>query len=206
MRPTTLFSLAALLVACADPGSAGQGEVSDAPEPSPTSAPLTEEPTEPALAHACFAEPLSVEVGRGDSDHVPVAPGDPVTMVNGPQQGWHIDVSGFVEGASDVVEIEAVVRVVDADWIIAGLEQQPVRTALVGWSEDECAGTFYGLRLYLDDNGPHSYDTICALAGAAVDIEVSLTDLSDPDGERTHETTGLGTLALDPNDIEPCGG
>ena len=206
MRPTTLISLAALLVACSDPSGASTSEVpGGTPEPSPTSAPLTDEPTEPTLAHACFADALDVEVGRGGQGELPTESGAPHTLVHGQQGGWHIDLSGYVYGVTDLVKVAATVRVVDDDWIIGGLEQEPLRTALVAWSESECSGSFYGLRLYIDDNGPHNLDTICALEGAAVEVEVTVTDLLDPTGERTKTVIDEGVLSLDPADVEPCG-
>lgn len=165
-------------------------------EPGPTAA------TEPA--HPCFAETMTVAVGEGLLDHAELLPGDPITLVHGGQGGWHVDLTGRVEGTTDLVAVEATLRLLSDDRIIAGLEQQPLRTALVDWDEASCSGEFFGLRSYVDDNGPHTLDTMCTLEGEPAAIEIVLSDLSDPDQARVVASVVDVVIGLDANDASYC--
>jgi len=52
----------------------------------------------------CTDLPSAVELGTGESAHVPASEGDEVVMVHGPQGGWHVWLSfGLVNLGPDVV-------------------------------------------------------------------------------------------------------
>lgn len=201
------------LVAACDPATDAPAE--EAP-PSATSAPTTASSTAPVVdtgsatlspeVEACIAEPMAFVVGEGLQEHATLAHGDPVTLVHGGQGGWHLDLTGRVAGSSDLVSAGGLVQLVDDGRIIGGLEQQPVRTALVGWSPDDCAGDLFGLRMFVDDNGPHDIDSMCLLEGAAAELHIEVQDLLDPDPGNVVATTLEVSLALDPTDWAYCHG
>lgn len=155
-------------------------------------------------AHACHTGTPTLSIGNGAGMFTPLATGADVVLVHGPQGGWHIDLGGEVSGFSDLVEVEGYVRVAGEGRTIAGEEQQPSRLALVGWSDSTCSGTFYDVRAFVDDEGQSTLDYICALDGAPLEIEITVTDLADPTGAWSATETLSAVAALDPNDVEPC--
>jgi hypothetical protein len=202
MRPTPLLAALCLAACGAPPSSLTGTEPGDTAEPLTTTTQPGTTPSTPVAA--CSSGPLELEVGNGDVSHIQLSPGDPVMMVNGPQQGWHIDVSGYLSGISELVQIETTVTVADDAQVIGGSDQLPVRTALVGWSEGDCAGSFYGVRVFVDGLESQAPDAICPYAGVPLEVTVTVSDLMNPTRwvESTIEVIGM----LDPRDVEVCGG
>lgn len=64
-------------------------------------------------------EGVRVEVGLGLDRFVPVADGDPIELVFGPQGGWHVDLAARVYGANEADEIILSFRVYQPDGQIA---------------------------------------------------------------------------------------
>src|SRR5690349_18644648 len=54
---------------------------------------------------ACASGDIAVDVGTGDDAYVPLADGDTVTMVHGPQGGWHVETGGLVTNSEPEVAI-----------------------------------------------------------------------------------------------------
>jgi hypothetical protein len=158
--------------------------------------------TDTDVVHACHSEPQQLTIGSGAGLFSPLSAGDPVVLVHGPQGGWHIDIGGAVSGFSDLVEVAALVTVVGEGRTIAGEGQQPSRIALVGWSESSCSGEFYDIRAFVDDDGIDTLEEVCPLAGVDLQIDLTVSDLTDPTVSVT-ETLQV-TAALDPVDEQPC--
>jgi hypothetical protein len=154
-------------------------------------------------ATGCAAGGMSVSAGTGAAAVEPLTDGGRVVMVHGPQGGWHIDVAGVVDNTEEAVSIAAIFT--DAGGMpVAGVDQLPVRLALVGWSADGCSGEFYGQRIFLDDVTENvTQADICDLDGQPLTLELTVTALSgDP---APSATTTVDVIAvLDAVDLEPC--
>lgn len=92
---------------------------------------------------ACMNEAATVELGTGDTGFVPLADGDHVTMVHGPQGGWHVLASARVAYTLDVV---AITYTIDA----LGSEVSWNRYVVDLVPEDTCVGAYAGMYGYLD--------------------------------------------------------
>src|SRR5262245_451930 len=56
---------------------------------------------EDSAIEGCSADDLTLDVGTGADMYVPLADGDHVTLVHGPQGGWHVEAAGFVHNTED---------------------------------------------------------------------------------------------------------
>jgi hypothetical protein len=59
----------------------------------------------------CFGSAPEAEIGSGESEWVSLSEGDPVTMVHGPQGGWHMLGSLWAANLEQIVEIEFTITV-----------------------------------------------------------------------------------------------
>lgn len=189
MRGTGLLGL--LAVGCV-PGSTGVSATDDGPGPAVRDCPSA----------------LAVQAGTGEDGFVALEPLDTVTMVHGPQGGWHVDTSGLVTGSTGQVSAAPRLVLRDSGETIAG-DQQPQYLALVDYRDAECDGTFYGVRAFLDDQmeardtATTPQEVICGYAGRIAELTVDVGDLT------TEETTSAAvevTLELDPRDLDACAG
>ena len=80
------------LVGCGAP--AADTEIVDTDGSTPSSVDTDVDLTEDS--GTCWDRALQVEVGGGITAYVPLATGDGVVMVHGPQGGWHIDAGARV--------------------------------------------------------------------------------------------------------------
>jgi len=196
MEPVMRLYLVALVaMACTEPlveGPAGSPLDTGPTAPAPPDIPVADYP--------CATGALALELGTGVTAFAPLTPGEGVVMVDGPQTGWHVDVGGSLVGAPQLVEIDAVLYGDDGTLLFG--DQAPVRTALVGWGEDACEGSFYGLRSM---SGPSlDLEQVCALEGRSGTLVVTVTDLqAQPPVSVTGELTIA--FALDPIDEPLCG-
>lgn len=60
-------------------------------------------------AATCEDAPSAVEVGNGGVDHAPFEDGAPITMVHGPQGGWHVWVSIALTNFDPAVDIHVTI-------------------------------------------------------------------------------------------------
>lgn len=139
-------------------------------------------------------EEVSVAVGTGDAAYVPLEPGDEVTMVHGPQGGWHILGSVLVQNTAPIVSLRFTIHTVEGGALIA---DNTYRVLLV--DAPPCGGSFPGMYAYLN---------VSALAEGEADTPPELLDgarlkmrVEADDGEGG---VGAGELeviaALDPVD------
>ena len=56
-------------------------------------------------ADPCFADAPLIQIGDGTMEFIPVAEGAKVTMIHGPQGGWHIAASVMVHHTDRIVEM-----------------------------------------------------------------------------------------------------
>lgn len=149
--------------------------------------------------HACDA-PLRIELGTGETAYAPLVEGQEVVMVHGPQGGWHVDVAARVHHVGQYVAVTPALHLVAHQEQIAG-DQQAEYLELPDWTEEGCAGTFWGKRAFLDDHPGTDQRFICSLAGERAILSVVVVDLED---QRQARASGEVTLALDPNDEPWC--
>lgn len=93
----------------------------------------------------CENPVVAVEIGTGDQSFEPLADGDPVTMVHGPQGGWHVWGSLRATGFAALVDIRYTIEDLDSGVFVCD-QQYRVQTASVS----ECQGEYVGMFGYLD--------------------------------------------------------
>lgn len=154
----------ALFTGCTDPSTSDDGT-------GPTASTAFSGDT----GHPC-GSPRMV-LGHGTDTHVPLAKGDGVVLVHGPQNGWHVDLSAELWRPGEVMGFEGTITTVKGAVQIAG--DQPA--IYVGFEGVEgCSTQTAGLRLFVDDvtapkGGYQAF--VCSLADAALDIVLTGTDI-----------------------------
>lgn len=112
--------------------------------PSPDPGPAGARSDSGALPTGCFANEAMVDVGTGATAFEPLAEGDPVVMVHGPQGGWHLLGSVRTHNMTEVVRIRFEVVVEDTGAVVAD-NSLYVQTLPDG----DCAGVYPGMYAYL---------------------------------------------------------
>jgi hypothetical protein len=92
----------------------------------------------------CFASAPTIQIGGGDTTYEELSAGDAVTMVHGPQGGWHMLASVWAENFDQIVEIDYTITVLETGAVIS---DNSYRVALV--TQGECGGYFPGMYGYL---------------------------------------------------------
>lgn len=125
----------------------------------------------------CAAGDPCVEVGNGDTSHAPLADGDHVVMVHGPQGGWHVWGSLETANMSDIVSIHFTIDVKDTG----------ARVSDNNYNVQMVAGgggyVYYGLFGFLNADDPATSDVVeippDVLAGKTFNICMDVTDAND---------------------------
>lgn len=94
----------------------------------------------------CFADPASVEVGTGDSDFEVIESGAAITMVHGPQGGWHMLGSVRTHNMSEIVRVHFTVTHDESGVVVA---DNTYNVATI-YDEAACVGVYPGMYGYLD--------------------------------------------------------
>jgi len=142
----------------------------------------------------CTSTPATVEVGTGAKAFEPLADGADVTMVHGPQGGWHVLARARVANTLDVVAIASPIDALAYDsevsWNRYVVKLQP---------EAACTGAYAGMYGYLDVQriAAGDLDTPPELL-AGTDLLLTLV-VEDTDG-RTATDTRTVVAQLDPAD------
>ena len=122
-----------------------------------------------------------IEVGNGEQEHVTIADGTVVTMVHGPQGGWHVWVSFRAHGLGDIVSDRVSLTDVTAGNVL--ISDYTHSEALVGSSYSECSGDCYGKFAYLPADDPDTADVDesppAYRSGHEFLLAVTATDLYD---------------------------
>lgn len=158
-------------------------------------------PTETGLSvgdsgDPCFRDAPTLEIGSGEVTWETLQAGDPVTMVHGPQGGWHILGSARVAHTDAIVRINFSITVQESGAVIAD------NTYTVQMIMDaDCEGYYPGMYGYLD---------VSALAEGELDTPPELLSetpvvlhmrVEDLNGRST--TAQLDVIAMpDPMDVE----
>ncbi|MEC7242477.1 MAG: hypothetical protein VXW32_14675 [Myxococcota bacterium] len=98
-----------------------------------------------SISDACRCEEASFDLGTGDAQFETVAEGEEVTMIYGPQGGWHIWGSVRVRNTRDVIKIHFTASdTVSQSYVV------DVTTQVALAMEDDCTGTYTGMYGFLD--------------------------------------------------------
>jgi len=148
----------------------------------------------------CFDSPASVIVGTGEDTWAYLPEDAPLTMVHGPQGGWHILGSAWVEGSEEVVDLHFVVSVVDeldddGEEVVVGENRYTIRLL----PAVDCVGYYPGMFVYLniselvdgDQDTPPEL-----LGGRSLRLWMAMEDAEG----RWAEDEQIVTAALDPQD------
>jgi len=152
------------------------------------------DPPETALADACACADPTVEIGSGASTFETVADGDAVTMVHGPQGGWHILGSARFANLLPIVSIHYTIAVEGREGFVS---DNLYRVQMV--QDTECEGYYPGMYGYLDVSALASGDADTPpelLGGAALVLRM---EVADTEGRTAFDELGL-VAALDPVD------
>lgn len=156
-----------------------------------------------SLGGGCTTEDITLAVGTGATAYEALADGDSVTMVHGPQGGWHVETAGLVANSEAEISILPALRSDSLGIEITGALQADYK-ALVGYDDTACSGTFYNTRAFIEtdrDTGPAGLDFVCGLAGETVTFSVVVEDIVSL-RQATAEVQVV--LELDPADVPEC--
>jgi len=149
----------------------------------------------------CFESPSSVIVGTGEETWAYLPEGAPLTMVHGPQGGWHILGSAWVSYTEEVVDLHFVVSVVDeldedGAEVVVGENRYTVRLL----PAVDCIGYYPGMFVYLNiealiDGELNTPPEL--LGGRSLRLWMAM---EDSEGRQAVDER-IVTAALDPQDV-----
>ncbi len=182
-------------------GDEGPGRTKDKEDVGPpieddTSTPTDDSGSNDDTGWTCTDGTPHLEVGTGEEGFEPLTTGQPVTMVHGPQGGWHILGSARVWNMEPIVDIQFRITAVDQDVVVA---ENVYRVATV--LESQCTGLFWGMYGYLDvhEMAEGEQDTPPELlAYEDLEMRMVITDRTGAEVESAIVVKGVP----DPRDIE----
>lgn len=186
-----MITLVLALVACSP--DEGPTETTGTPSPTPTGS----VPTADTAPDPCTVP--SVTVGTGVKAYKPLQDGDSVTVVFGPQGGWHVDVAGLVTGTEQIVSVLPSLTWSAKSQSLTGA-LAPLTLAQV--PTKPCGFTFFGVRAIFDDEllPKDAQAFVCGLDGEDAELEVTVTD---PVTGATATEGVTVTLTRDPKQVCP---
>jgi len=113
--------------------------------------------TQPVVTDPCELDGITVELGTGEEDYVPLEDGDTLTMVHGPQLGWHFITALQAYQSEEIMWYEVSGYDVETGELVCQHGTAPVNQRLE--AVDECRGTFLNIYCY----------TLIPMADALVD-------------------------------------
>ncbi len=154
---------------------------------------------ETELAATCACAEAAVEVGSGDTTYEALAEGSALTMVHGPQGGWHMLGGARFSNLYEIVSIHYTIEIA-ADGTVISDNNYRVQMVMDG----ECTGFYPGMYGYLDvtaleDGAADTPPEL--LGGVGLILRMEVTDL---EGRITADTLGV-VAALDPADVDDGG-
>jgi hypothetical protein len=143
-------------------------------------------------------EDIMLVLGIGAEEFAPVEAGDSVTLIHGPQGGWHLEAAGLVQQSAPEVSVQPRVIVPELDDLELVGQQGPTFVALVGYDPAVREGVFYNVRGLLDSD----QELVCSLAGLTLRYEITVAEFTT---DRTATASIDVVAALDPADEPLCG-
>ena len=99
----------------------------------------------PVKNDPCLEQAPTAEIGTGETQWIDLADGDGVTMVHGPQGGWHILASARVAHMGRNVQIQTTIVDIQSEATVA---DNTYDVALQ--MDSDCGGHYTGMYAYLD--------------------------------------------------------
>ncbi|MEQ1571636.1 MAG: hypothetical protein ABMA64_38765 [Myxococcota bacterium] len=155
---------------------------------------------EPATSDSSVTCPERAMVhGTGETAVEPLVVGQELTIVNGPQGGWHVWTAAELTGFGPEITVLGSVVATANGAVLASATSEPVWMDLSvspgDWTYDPatCAGAFYGHETRLDDfvpaGGDSTLEVICNLNGRSLDVTLEVTDVAS--GEALTSTVAV---------------
>ena len=126
--------------------------------------------------------------GVGAYAFEPIGDGAVLTVIQGPQGGYHVDWAGLVAPVPDVGVILLPTVTLDDGTVFATTERG-IQDTFDLHDAATCTGTFTGSRMFVDGDAA----SLCALEGAAATVALEVQDF----GGRSTATAFGVTLAVD---------
>jgi hypothetical protein len=144
----------------------------------------------------CREGALAYEPAVGSYEVVPLEEGDVLTVIQGPQGGYHVDFAGVASPVPDVGIIVRPLVTLDDGTILAG-EDDVVQAAFADYDPDTCSGSFIGVRMFVLSDAA----TLCSHEGQAATVDLVVEDF---DGRSTSVSLGvtIGIDLLEPYDCQ----
>ena len=155
----------------------------------------------------CYSKTPQVHIGTGEYEWKELSEGDSVMMVHGPQGGWHMLGSIWLENSAQIVEVSF--QIYTMENIV--ISDNNYRVAMV--MEEECVGFYPGMFGYLNvselEEGNRNTPPEL-LADTQVRFEIQTNDCSNTMNDRGEcsrdgrwsKSTIIVNTELDPQDIE----
>jgi len=131
---------------------------------------------------------MTAQLGVGEFEYAPAPDGGDITIVHGPQGGWHMDLAGQLAGSNELVKVSATVIVNESGAQIGGAGQEGDPAVLLA-NYANCSGDFVKARILLDDDPTLGQDFFCSLHGKTLDIMVTVTNIIN--GEQVQGSMSL---------------
>lgn len=145
----------------------------------------------------CFVDAPLIGIGDGTTEFIPVADGDEVTMVHGPQGGWHIVASVMVSHTDRIVELAYTIDLLDGTRI----SDNNYRVQLKDMGD--CSGFYTNMYGYLDVSALSEGDADTPpelICGQPIRLTVRALDSAGREAAATVE------LVTGPDPIDICAG
>ena len=156
------------------------------------------DPSATALPEACACADATVEVGGGESGFEGVDDGARVTMVHGPQGGWHVLAGAHFANFNPIVILHYTIAVQPEGVLVS---DNTYRVLMV--QDSECTGFYPGMYGYLNVSALAEGDRDTPpelLADRELTLEIVVTDTEG----RTASDTLTAIATLDPSDAAPA--
>ena len=160
------------------------------------------------VQHPCMLQEPLLSLGEGENQFEPLNENDGVVMIHGPQGGWHILGSFYIENALQIVDVEYTIEHLESQTLVSN---NTYRLAMI--AEGECQGYYPGLYGYISvmdltdgelDTPPEllAYDML-RMTMRINDCGTAQQDANICRREERWIETSLDVLALpDPMDVE----
>jgi len=152
-------------------------------------------------ADPCYSGDVLVTLGEGETGFNTLSAGDDITMVNGPQGGWHIDFAVELDKTHDGVGLTPSVIEDATGQLLCGQGTDATSYASLVMS-DTCAGSMTAIRCFLNDMPDPTKWTFCDLDGASITATMDVEDLTDG---RSGTSSIQLTARVDPTDSDSDG-
>ena len=145
----------------------------------------------------CFANPPQIEIGTGDREFEPLAEGDGVMMVHGPQGGWHMLGSVQITNLSEIVSVHFLIIHSESGVVVA---DNTYRVATI-YDEASCSGYYPGMYgyIYVEDLIEGEADTPPELL--SYDVVSFCMEVTDQESRVVSDCMDI-VATPDPEDIE----